>query len=154
MELEDQTLNVTSRLLIFFREGVDLVEQVLRLTPKLPLSRWPALRSRLGPGRLQKARLPDDALPDVDDVDYSRVWHRENLDHLRFDIVARTLCIVGGPDAFGREGARLRELMADGPSYPRGMHLCVEIDAGCWGTLAGRTCPGRVHIVYNDTWKL
>ncbi|GAA3314598.1 hypothetical protein [Nonomuraea dietziae] len=125
-------------------EGVEAAEPLdlvlLHHAAQFPLSRWPAVRARLGKGRPQTARpapLPASA-------DYRRLHHREYRDLLRFDVAARTLFVTGGPESFVREGARLRSLVTDGPSRSLDAHFCVELDAG----RASRTCSGRLHIEY------
>lgn len=131
-------------------EPLDIV--LMHHSAQFPASRWPAVRTRLGPGHLQTTRLPHDALPH--EVNHERVRHRENRDHLRFDVAARTLFITGGPESFRREGAQLRPLLTDTPTDANHHHLCAEINAGRWGEVSGGTCAALLHVEYNDTWRL
>ncbi|MFD0885973.1 hypothetical protein ACFQ08_15600 [Streptosporangium algeriense] len=131
-------------------EALDLV--LVHHSVRFPPSRWPAVRARLGTGRPHTVSLPEDVFPDADTIDHGRVVHREYHDHLRFAVAARTLFVVGGPEAFRRTGATLiRPLVTEAPSClaerPDG-HFCAEVDFGRW---AG---SGMLHVEYRRTWDL
>lgn len=136
------------------RDGLEPLDLVLvHHSLQFPPSRWPAVRARLGRGRLQAVTLPDDVFPGPESIDYDRTRYRENRDHLRFDLAARTLFLTGSSEAFRRTGSQIRSLTAEAVTayltrWPKATHYCVEIDA------VNRDRGGRLHIEYNDAWCL
>ncbi|MFC3984694.1 hypothetical protein [Streptosporangium jomthongense] len=131
-------------------EPLDLV--LVHHSMRFPPSRWPAVRARLGTGRPHTVSPPGDVFPDAGMIDHDRVAHREYHDHLHFAVAARTLFVVGGPEAFLRTGATMiRPLVTEAPAHlaerPDG-HFCAEIDFG------RRRRSGRLHVEYRPTWAL
>ncbi|MGA8116916.1 MAG: hypothetical protein WCA46_25050 [Actinocatenispora sp.] len=123
---------------------------------QFPTSSWKQLRSRLGAGEIHTAATPADELRG--DVDHRRQLDREYRDHLGFDIAAHTLFVVGSPTAFRRNGAALRGLVDEAPSYrrryPNAQHYCVELSAGPWSRRRTRRhVPDVLHVQYCDTWQ-
>ncbi len=138
-------------------ESLDLV--LVQHSAQFPASRWPAVRTRLGSGHLHTAALPENTFPEVDEIDHDRTRNREYRDHLRFDLAARTLFVVGSPEAFRRTGASaVRPLITDAPAHmarkPDG-HFCAELDSGYWPRIPPpRHCSNNLHIEYRRTWTL
>ncbi|MEV7012621.1 hypothetical protein [Streptosporangium sp. NPDC051022] len=137
-------------------EPLDLV--LVQHSVQFQASRWPAVRARLGGGHLQTATLPEDVFPEADTIDYDRIRTRRYRDHLRFDLAARTLFVVGGPEAFRRTGASdIRPLVTEGPAHmarwPDG-HFCAELDSRYWPVPPPRRCSGFLHIDYRRTWTV
>ncbi|MER7128818.1 hypothetical protein [Streptosporangium saharense] len=135
-------------------EPLDLV--LVQHSVRFPASRWPAVRARLGVGRPHTVSLPGDVFPDEDAIDHDRVNHREYRDRFHFTVAARTLFVVGGPEAFRRTGAAMiRPLVTEAPSYlaerPDG-HFCAEIDSGRRAASWSRHCSDVLHVEYRRTW--
>ncbi|GAA3104324.1 hypothetical protein [Streptosporangium carneum] len=86
-------------------EPLDLV--LVRHSLQFPTSRWPAVRTRLGLGRLHTATLPEDVFPGREEIDHERAGTRKYRDRLRFDLAARTLFVVGSAEAFRNTGASM-----------------------------------------------
>jgi hypothetical protein len=116
-------------------------------------SRWTALRARFGGGAPHTVRIPDPGTPKLD---YSRYWHREYLDWLRFDNAADTLFVTGGHESLFRAAVDLRKLLAETadlePTEPT-QHACAELDSGRPGDHNDprHGTPGRLHIQYEPT---
>ncbi|WP_371784963.1 hypothetical protein [Streptosporangium subroseum] len=138
-------------------EALDLV--LVQHSVQFPASRWRAVRNKLGAGHPHTATLPDDTFPEKAAISYEGIWNRENHDHLHFDLAARTLFVVGSPEAFRRTGgSAIRSLVTEAPAYiarePSG-HFCAELNSGRWPLIPGpRHCAGLLHIEYNRTWTI
>ncbi|MFE2014427.1 hypothetical protein [Streptomyces sp. NPDC059491] len=120
---------------------------------QFPAAAWKGVRSRLGTGRPQTVRVPDGDFPDEDDVDHDRWYHGSFRDHLRFDIAARTLFVVGSATAFREHGAVLRRLVDEAPSRGQGdrpsRHHCVELTSGPRTRPRARgRVPTTLHVEY------
>lgn len=138
-------------------ESLDLV--LLHHSLQFPAPRWKQVRARLGPGQPHGAKIADDEFPDEAAIDYRRRYFREFRDHLGFDIAAHTLFIVGSPTAFREQGASIRTLIDEAPSYltryPAARHFCVELSAGLWARPQTRgRVPGHLHIQYCADWRI
>ncbi|WP_220505271.1 hypothetical protein [Microbispora sp. H10830] len=98
-----------------------------------PVSRWKQVRARLGPGRPHGVRLPPQAFRRRSDGDRRRWTHQDFRDHLRWDIAADTLFLIGSREAFEVEADPVRALAEDCPGHlaeSPDAHCCAEINLG------------------------
>ncbi|MER5274728.1 hypothetical protein ABT025_03095 [Streptomyces sp. NPDC002809] len=136
---------------------LDLV--LLHHSLQFPTGSWKEVRARLGPGTPQVAATPDDDFPDESAVDHQQRQHPAHRDHLRFDIAARTLFVVGSATAFREHGTALRELVEEAPSHshrrPKAGHCCAELRAGPWTQpWTRRNVPALLHVQYCADWRV
>ncbi|MFD5829919.1 hypothetical protein, partial [Lentzea sp. NPDC060358] len=93
------------------------------------LSRWKEVRARLGDGRLHTAVSRGLGA----ERDHEGLFHRENRDLLRGEVVGETAFVVGSGPAFHVSGFGLCRLAEDGPRFLHenpGAHCCAEITEG------------------------
>ncbi|WP_158844023.1 hypothetical protein [Saccharothrix deserti] len=106
-----------------------------------PVSRWRQVRARLSTPVPHKVKLPPRAFPTFDREAHARWTHRDFRDHLRWDIAADTLFLVGSRHAYELEGNQVRALAEECPAdlatFPD-RHCCAEIGMG-----RPRTPPDR-----------
>ncbi|TQS26417.1 hypothetical protein [Microbispora sp. KK1-11] len=98
-----------------------------------PVSRWKHVRAPLGAGRPHGVRLPPQAFRQRPDDDLRRWTHQDFRDHLRWDIAADTLFLIGSREAFELEADPVRALAEDCPAHLArfpGTHCCSEITMG------------------------
>ena len=93
---------------------VDLV--LLHHSLAFPVSRWKEVRARLSTAAPHTVRLPPRPFPELTAADHEPRWYDEFRDHLRWDMAAHTLFLVGSRKAFEFEADRLRELAEEGPA--------------------------------------
>jgi hypothetical protein len=96
-------------------------------------SRWKQVRARLGLGTPMRVRLPSDTFAPRPLSEHRQHTHRDFRDHLRWDIAAETLFLVGSAQAFRLHADQLRGLAEDAPGYVAtrpGGHYCAEINIG------------------------
>ncbi|MCD9144423.1 hypothetical protein [Streptomyces albireticuli] len=119
---------------------------------QFPVSRWKAVRARLGAGRLHTVKIPADGFRD-EGADVHPLYGTEGFrDYLHFERAADTLFVVGSSLAFRQTGAMVRELIADEYAFRRGHgdpHHCVELSSGPWHRRRTRgRVSARLHIQY------
>lgn len=96
-------------------ERVDLVLSHHSLA--FPVSRWKQVRARLSNAVQHTVRLPAHPFPDITVADRVARSHNDFRDHLRWDMAASTLFLIGSRKAFDLESRQLRRLLDDGPSH-------------------------------------
>lgn len=95
-----------------------------------PVSRWKEVRARLGGAVPHTVRLPAQPFPDLAPADWR---HRDFQDHLRWNIAADTLFLIGSRTAFERDADQVRSLAEDCPAHlatDPTTHCCAEITIG------------------------
>ncbi|MGI5292043.1 hypothetical protein ACQEVF_53275 [Nonomuraea polychroma] len=98
-----------------------------------PVSRWKQIRARLGPGRPHRVTLPPWAFPRRPVADHRRWTYHGFHDHLRWDVAADTLFLIGSRKAFELEADPVRALVEDCPAHLANSpdtHCCAEINLG------------------------
>ncbi|GAB1510768.1 hypothetical protein [Actinophytocola sp. KF-1] len=90
-------------------ERIDLV--LLHHSLGFPVSRWKRVRARLAHAVPHTVRLPAAPFPDITVDDRISRSHNDFRDHLRWDMAARTLFLVGSRRAFDLESRQLRTLI-------------------------------------------
>ncbi|MCC2280137.1 hypothetical protein LKL35_32650 [Streptomyces sp. ET3-23] len=120
---------------------------------QFPVSRWKAVRARLGTGQPHTVKLPESVFKDgparpcpFHGTDATR------RDHLLFDRAADTLFVIGSTTAFRATAATLHALVAEETALLRddeNHHFCVELSSGPWHRrrTRGRVSAG-LHIEY------
>lgn len=127
------------------RHSLDLVLLHHRLA--FPASRWKRVRARLGAGRPHRVTLPPRAFPRRPAADHWRRSYHDFRDHLRWDIAANTLFLIGSREAFELEADPVRALAADCPArLANGAHRCAEINLGRMGYPDRRRPWATLHI--------
>jgi hypothetical protein len=138
-------------------EGRRLDLVLLHHSLAFPVSRWKEVRAGLTAGKPHTVRLPAQAFPDMTDADYARRWgHNEFRDHLRWDIAAGALFLIGSRKAFELDAGEIRSLAEVGPAlrarHPAAHH-CAEIRIGRWRGIHDRRPPAELHIeCCSDHW--
>ncbi|OPG14252.1 hypothetical protein [Microbispora sp. GKU 823] len=116
-----------------------------------PVSRWKQVRARLGPGRPHGVRLPPQAFRQRS-VGDRRPWpHQDFRDHLRWDIAADTLFLIGSREAFELEADPVRALAEGCPRHlaeSPDAHCCAEISLGRMGYPDRRRPWAELHVEY------
>lgn len=118
-----------------------------------PVSRWKQVRARLGAGRPHRVTLPPWAFHRRPVADYWRRSYQGFRDHLRWDVAADTLFLIGSREAFELEADPVRALAEDCPAHlatSPDAHCCAEINLGrMWTEYPDRRRPWSVlHIEY------
>ncbi|MBE3015217.1 hypothetical protein IL992_39540 [Microbispora sp. NEAU-D428] len=117
-----------------------------------PVSRWKQVRARLGAGRPHGVTLPPQAFRRRADADQRRWAHQGFRDHLRWDIAADTLFLIGSREAFELEADSVRALAEDCPAHLAtgpGTHCCAEITMGRARMHPDRRRPwAELHVEY------
>ncbi|MFD8689777.1 hypothetical protein [Streptomyces sp. NPDC059651] len=135
--------------------SLDLV--LLHHSLQFPTGSWKEVRARLGTGAPQVAETPHDDFRDESATASQRRLHAAHRDHLRFDIAAHTLFVVGSSTAFREHGAALRGLVEEAPSHMHRRrnagHCCAELSAGPWSRpRTRRNVPTLLHVQYCADW--
>jgi hypothetical protein len=134
-------------------EGQPLDLVLLHHRLAFPVSRWKQVRARLGAGRPHRVTLPPWAFHRRPVADHRRWSYQDFHDHLRWDIAADTLFLIGSREAFELEADPVRALAEDCPAHlakSPDAHCCAEINLGRMrmGYPDGR-CPwAELHIEY------
>jgi hypothetical protein len=118
-----------------------------------PASRWKQVRARLKPTGVQKVTLPDQPFRAIDREEHWNSLRRSDFrDHIRYDIAADTLFLVGSRFGYELESKEVVALVDRAPAELAARpdeHCCAEIDVGIWynNSLAQRRdSPLRVHV--------
>jgi hypothetical protein len=143
------------------REGVDdrgqpldlvLLHHSLAFAP----SRWRQVRARLDAGTPLRVTLPSGTFAPRPLSEHRQYIHQGFRDHLRWDVAADTLFLVGSGQAFRLGADQIRGLVEDGPGYAAtrpGGHYCAEINVGRprIGYPDKRGPCSELHILYDST---
>ncbi|WP_211590473.1 hypothetical protein [Microbispora sp. H11081] len=116
-----------------------------------PVSRWKQVRDRLGAGRPHGVKLPPQEFRRRPDADQWRWTHQGFRDHLRWDIAADTLFLIGSREAFELEADQVRALAEDCPEHfaeSPDAHCCAEINLGRMGYPDRRRPWAELHVEY------
>jgi hypothetical protein len=121
-----------------------------------PAARWKHVRRRLAAGTPLRVTLPAGAFERRPLSEHLEYTHRGFHDHLRWNVAAGTLFLVGSRRAFRLEADQIRGLTEDGPGYVAafpGDHCCAEINIGRvrMGYPDKRRPWSELHIVYKPT---
>lgn len=110
---------------------LDLV--LLHHSLQFPVSQWKSVRARLKNSAPQTIKPPTNTFPTFEPQAHREWSHQGYRDHLRWDITADTLFLVGSRHAYELEGGQLRELAEDCPAHlaeSPGAHCCAEVNIG------------------------
>ncbi|GAA3805871.1 hypothetical protein GCM10022226_27480 [Sphaerisporangium flaviroseum] len=122
-------------------EGQPLDLVLLHHRLAFPISRWKQVRARLGAGRPHRVTIPPWAFHRRPVADHRRWSYQGFHDHLRWDIAADTLFLIGSREAFELEADPVRALGEDRPA-----HLAKSPDAHCCAEIN----LGRMRMGYSD----
>ncbi|MGI5505363.1 hypothetical protein [Lentzea sp. CA-135723] len=110
------------------------------------LSKWQEVRAKLRGGRPHTVVCQGFG----PEPDYSRLFHRDNRDLLRGEVVGETVFVVGSAPAFHVGGQELLRLVEDCPRHMHespGTHCCAEITES-------RRHWKWLHVVYCDEHRV
>jgi hypothetical protein len=133
---------------------LDLV--LLHHSLAFPPAQWKHIRRRLTAGTPLRVTLPAGTFKRRPLSEHLEYTHRGFRDHLRWNVAASTLFLVGSRRAFRLEADEIRGLAEDGPGYVAthpGDHYCAEINIGrVWMSYPDKRHPwSELHIVYKPT---
>lgn len=133
---------------------LDLV--LLHHSLAFPPAQWKHVRRRLTTGVPLRVTLPASTFERRPLREHLEYTHRDFHDHLRWDVAADTLFLIGSRQAFRLEADQIRGLVEDGPRYVPthpGGHYCAEINIGRsqTGYPDKRHPCSELHILYKPT---
>ncbi|MFE2347455.1 hypothetical protein [Kitasatospora cineracea] len=123
-------------------------------------SAWKDLRSRLGPGRPQRAATPAADFP-AGPRFADRFPHPDFRDHLHFALAAATLFVTASAPAFRDSGTALHTLLTQAPAahhhdlaHPSPRHKCTDLTTAPtrFPTPHTAAVPSLLHVQYCPDW--